>query len=80
MPSGPVNGGGVPYKEIKPYNRVTGRRRKLLKEMETDSVYGRLIDRGPIDKIIFKDGDLDQLLLMNMDMEYLLFSWRPKPN
>jgi hypothetical protein len=30
----------------------------LLKEMETDSVYGRLIDRGPIDKIIFKDGDL----------------------
>jgi hypothetical protein len=37
---------------------VTGRRRKLLKEMETDSVYGRLIDRGPIDKIIFKDGDL----------------------
>jgi hypothetical protein len=52
----------------------------LLKEMETDSVYGRLIDRGPIDKIIFKDGDLDQLLLMNMDMEYLLFSWRPKPN
>jgi hypothetical protein len=31
------------------------------------------IDRGPIDKIIFKDGDLDQgLLLMNMDMEYLL--------
>jgi hypothetical protein len=32
----------------------------LLKEMETDSVYGRLIDRGPIDKIIFKDGDLDQ--------------------
>jgi hypothetical protein len=46
--------------------------------METDSVYGRLIDRGPIDKIIFKDGDLDQGLLMNMDMEYLLFSWRLK--
>jgi hypothetical protein len=47
--------------KIKIYNRfVTGRRRKLLKEMETDSVYGRLIDRGPIDKIIFKDGDLDQ--------------------
>jgi hypothetical protein len=47
------------------------RRRKLLKEMETDSVYGRLIDRGPIDKIIFKDGD-QGIVLMNMDMEYLL--------
>jgi hypothetical protein len=30
--------------KIKIYNRfVTGRRRKLLKEMETDSVYGRLM-------------------------------------
>jgi extracellular elastinolytic metalloproteinase len=59
---GPVNGGGVPYKEIKipTIGLSLEDGEKLLKEMETDSVYGRLIDRGPIDKIIFKDGDLDQ--------------------
>ncbi|RTY86566.1 T9SS-dependent M36 family metallopeptidase [Flavobacterium sp. RSP15] len=60
--AGPVNGGGVPYKPITiPTVGLSFEDGKiLLDKMATEDVYGRLIDRGPAENLINRDGDLDQ--------------------
>jgi extracellular elastinolytic metalloproteinase len=60
--AGPVNGGGVPYKEITiPTVGLSFEDGKiLLDKMATEDVFGRLVDRGPAENLINRDGDLDQ--------------------
>ncbi|RTY98612.1 T9SS type A sorting domain-containing protein [Flavobacterium sp. RSP49] len=60
--AGPVNGGGVPYKPITiPTIGLSFEDGKiLLDKMATEAVFGRLIDRGPAENLINRDGDLDQ--------------------
>jgi extracellular elastinolytic metalloproteinase len=60
--AGPVNGGGEEYVKIKtPAISVSLEvGQKLLDEMATKDVFGRLIDRGLKQNLINRDGDLDQ--------------------
>jgi extracellular elastinolytic metalloproteinase len=60
--AGPVNGGGEEYVEITipAISLSLEDGQLLLDRMLTEDVFGRLIDRGPVQNLINRDGDLDQ--------------------
>jgi extracellular elastinolytic metalloproteinase len=61
--AGPVNGGGEEYEDItKPAISLSFEDGKLLLDRmaKGEDVFGQLIDRGPVENLINRDGDLDQ--------------------
>ena len=60
--AGPANGGGTQYVPITiPSISISLEDGDILiKKMATESVFGRLIDRGPLANLVNRDGDIDQ--------------------